>query len=307
MEHYVDTPWREQSFYAYDSRNQMLCGYRAFRDQNRDYARAGLLLIGQDGRKDDLLSITYPCGTDLAIPSFSLHYITAVKEYLDHTNDLSLGHEVYDKLIQLIRVFEKQERNGLLYTFEGSEYWNFYDWSAYMSGSIGIGESEPDLMINCLFLMALEHVRSISEKLGKPFACQTSVDELKAGIRKHFFHSQSGLFSQSKDRAEFTELGNAVAVLSGVATKEESLAIAEKLCHNTLESCSLSMKCFKYDAMLKVDPSYRNHIVNEICNTYQRMLDSGATSVWEVIEGESAFQNAGSLCHGWSAIPILYL
>ena len=30
MEHYVDTPWREQCLYVYDSRNQALCGYKAF-------------------------------------------------------------------------------------------------------------------------------------------------------------------------------------------------------------------------------------------------------------------------------------
>ena len=45
MEHYVDTPWREQCLYAFDSRNQMLCGYRAFEEGNSEYARANLLLI----------------------------------------------------------------------------------------------------------------------------------------------------------------------------------------------------------------------------------------------------------------------
>ena len=36
------------------------------------------------------------------------------------------------------------------------------------------------------------------------------------------------------------------------------------------------------------------------------MLDHGATTVWEDDEGAAAFDNAGSLCHGWSAIPIYY-
>jgi hypothetical protein len=37
------------------------------------------------------------------------------------------------------------------------------------------------------------------------------------------------------------------------------------------------------------------------------MLDQGATSFWETLRGWRDFSNAGSLCHGWSAIPILYL
>ena len=36
------------------------------------------------------------------------------------------------------------------------------------------------------------------------------------------------------------------------------------------------------------------------------MLDRGATSFWETELGWEDFDYAGSLCHGWSAIP-LYL
>ncbi len=307
MEHYVDTPWREQSFYSFDSRNQMLCGYKAFKNGNSNYARSGLILISRDNREDDLLSITYPCGSDIAIPSFSLHYFTAIKEYLDNTNDLSLAYEVYDKLLKIIHAFENQLQDGLLYTFRDNRYWNFYDWSAYMNEKIGATDTKLDLMINCLFVIALENFKIISEKIGKSFEYQKVIDELKVNIKQNFFDSKSGLFSMSKDREEFTELGNAVAILAGLTTAEESYAIAEKLSCNMLEPCSLSMKCFKYDALLKVDSKYHQYIVKEICDTYKVMLDNGATSVWEVQEGANAFGKAGSLCHGWSAIPILYL
>ena len=307
MERYVDTPWREQSFYAFDSRNQMLCGYKAFKNGNSDYARAGLLLIGQDNREDGLLSITVPSGTELAIPSFSLHYFTSVKEYLDNTNDLSLAFEVYEKLLKIIQVFEKQIQGGLLYTFRDSGYWNFYDWSAYMNGDFGLTDTRPDLMINCLYVIALENFKIISDRINKPFNYQNIVDELKVNIKQNFFDSKNGLFSMSKGCEEFTELGNSVAILAGLTTPEESCAIAEKLSCNKLLKCSLSMKCFKYDALLKVDPKYHQYIIKEICDTYKVMIDNDATSVWEVIEGANAFNNAGSLCHGWSAIPILYL
>jgi hypothetical protein len=36
------------------------------------------------------------------------------------------------------------------------------------------------------------------------------------------------------------------------------------------------------------------------------MLDNGATSFYETEEGADAFDKAGSLCHGWSSIPIYY-
>jgi len=119
MEHYVDTPWREQCLYAFDSRNQMLCGYRAFENGNAAYARANLLLMSKDRREDGLLSICSPCGQDLVIPSFSLYYFIAVKEYIEHTGDVSLGVEVYPKLVSLIKVFLENRERGLVKRFGG--------------------------------------------------------------------------------------------------------------------------------------------------------------------------------------------
>ena len=48
---------------------------------------------------------------------------------------------------------------------------------------------------------------------------------------------------------------------------------------------------------------FNEWILKEIQADYSFMLSSGATSVWETIEGAVAFDNAGSLCHGWSAVP----
>ena len=36
------------------------------------------------------------------------------------------------------------------------------------------------------------------------------------------------------------------------------------------------------------------------------MLYHGATSFWETIKGADDFDKAGSLCHGWSAIPVYF-
>ena len=74
-----------------------------------------------------------------------------------------------------------------------------------------------------------------------------------------------------------------------------------------LTDCSLSLKAFKYDALLAVDrDGYAAFILDEIRRSYKKMLDFGSDTVWETEEGYTAFRSAGSLCHGWSAIPIYY-
>ena len=125
MEHYVDCPWREQALYTFDSRNQMLCGYYAFKDKNKDYARANLKLIGEDKREDNLLSICYPCGVELAIPSFSLYYLVSVREYTEYTGDISLATEVYPKLIGICEEFKNNMKDSLARRCAGTDMWNF--------------------------------------------------------------------------------------------------------------------------------------------------------------------------------------
>ncbi len=308
MEHYVDTPWREQCLYVYDSRNQALCGYKAFEGGNTEYVRANLKLIAQDRRDDGLLAICSPCGMDLTIPSFSLYYFLQVNEYLRYTGDISLAEEVYDKLISVLQAFIEDRKEGLLLKFEGENHWNFYDWSPYLDGELhGSEDAVPDLMINLLFIFALQNLREIDEKLGREFAYTALLEESKRRTREVFFCHNEGLYAMTIDGKGFTALGNALAILTGLVSKEESEYICEKIARGELIDCSLSMKTFKYDALYAVNKEkWRGHVRDEIRKDYGEMVSMGDT-VWETGDGAAAFDGAGSLCHGWSAIPILYL
>ena len=98
-----------------------------------------------------------------------------------------------------------------------------------------------------------------------------------------------------------------LVILTGVADKNESKYICEKIANGALSDCSLSMKCFKYDALLVTDKAtWQGHVLDEIRKDYGAMVQTGNT-VWETADGASAFENAGSLCHGWSSIPVYYL
>lgn len=308
MEHYVDTPWREQCLYVFDSRNQMLCGYYAFDGKNAQYARSNLKLMSEDRRADGLLAICYPCGMDLTIPSFSLYYFMAVREYVEYTGDVSLAREVYPKLRSVLDVFLANRKDGLVCKFEGSNHWNFYDWSAYLDGALhGSEEAVPDLIINALFILALENLRAIDEKLGNVFAFDGLLQESRRRTKEAFFKEDDGVFAFSQTGKEYTALGNALAVLADVASENEARAICEKIVKGELLECSLSMKCFQYDAALAtLGEKSKAWVLAEIRKDYGKMLEAGATTVWETIDGASAFDNAGSLCHGWSAIPVYY-
>jgi hypothetical protein len=57
---------------------------------------------------------------------------------------------------------------------------------------------------------------------------------------------------------------------------------------------------------LSVDEKYAEYVLAEIRKNYALMLDAGSDTVWETLKGESDFGRAGSLCHGWSSVPIYF-
>ena len=104
---------------------------------------------------------------------------------------------------------------------------------------------------------------------------------------------------------EYTELGNALAVLAGLVTGKDAEQLCDRIVRGELSPSSLTMSIWKYEALLQTNrEKYRDWILGEIRRDYGAMLDAGSTTVWETANGASDFNGAGSLCHGWSAIPI---
>ena len=286
LEHYVDCPWREQCLYAFDARNQMLSGYAAFEGGNFEYARANLNLMSKDNRVDRLLSICFPSGDDLVIPSFSLYFVLAVMEYMQASGDLSLGEAVFDKLQDIISLFVQRIKDGLVCRFEGEQRWNFYDWSPHANFNRGTDKAEPDFLINAIMVIALRAFDKICVMLERENKFKNIADELSSAAHERFYNEKSGLFFVSDTDEEPTELANSLAVIAQIADSREASFICEKLCKGELISCSLSMKTFKYDAMLKTDESkYASAVIEEIRRTYEIMLEGSSKTAWETQEG----------------------
>jgi len=305
-EHYEDCPWREQALYAMDSRNQMLCGYFAFGETR--FPRANLELIAGDRREDGLLSICYPIKMNLVIPSFSLHYFTACAEYLAHSGDQEFLMSIYPKLESVLSVFlSKMKTEGApILPFEGC--WNFYEWRTGLDGDRSVDLSEPDLILNGLLSIALRKMAEISECLHIGNSYGAIAKKLSASLRNTFYDPEQGLFRDRKGRESYSVLGNSIAILCGACTPDEARLLCRRMwTESLLTPISLSMKCFFYDACLSADPAcYRTLILDDIERCYRPMVEYGVGTVWETELGESDFNRAGSLCHGWSALPIYY-
>ena len=303
--HYEDTPWREQALYVLDSRNQMLCGYYTFAET--EFQRANLELIAKGTRADGMLELTYPSKDTPAIPFFSVMYPVEVYEYIEHTGDRSILDTTMPTMLKIMQNFkDRVEDNGLIKSFE-APYWNFYEWTDGSADAIPtqtryVYNEYYHLLINCAFVYSGKMFTKMCEMAGIEFDC--NFEGIKAAINKEFFDESDGNFVlRTDDRSFKSQLGNSFALLIGLG--DERTVEAIKSDKNLIET-SLSMLVYKYDALLAADPNNKDFILNEIREQYGYMLEQGATSFWETIKGDSDFANAGSLCHGWSALPAYY-
>lgn len=322
-EHYEDCPWREQALYTMDSRNQMLCGYYALNEYR--FPRASLKLISLGQRKDGLLTLCYPAGRDYPIPFFSAVYFMQMNEYIKYSKDTTLAKECFGVLEKLCEAFQSRMCNeGYLRNFYGVDdngvrYWNFYEWSETMDGGEQNWVEAIESPFNAIVSIAFQNMSKICESLGeteKSAMYMSLSEKLNVAIEKYFHDEKTGLFRSFIGRHEekYSVLTNALAMLCGAADNVDKTNILKILTVNGSADTglyvipnTLSMNCFRFDALLHEDfDKYKSIILDEIDRDYLFMLREGATTFWETIKGAADFGGAGSLCHGWSALPIYY-
>lgn len=156
-------------------------------------------------------------------------------------------------------------------------------------------------MLNCAFLYAFNSYKKMLKYCEKENVFD--IEKMKSAIKNAFFNNnRKEYYLSDVGERYYSQLGNAFAILVGLGDK----SLAEKLISdNTLIDATLSMSGFIYDAILHYDDKYSDYILSDIRKKYGYMLSKGATSFWEVITGIEE-DDAQSLCHGWSAMPIYY-
>ncbi|MBQ3150607.1 MAG: hypothetical protein IJB86_05110 [Clostridia bacterium] len=305
-EHYEDCPWREQSQYAMDSRVQILCGYYAFGEY--EFPRSVLYLMHHALREDGLIELCAPGKVPVNIPSFTAVYVREVLEYTEFSGDLSLAEEIFDTLRTIVDGFiARIDDSGLIPLFCGKSAWNFYEWQPGLSGN-GRHETAVYESPLCAFVSdALRCFSKICEKI-----CPDSADyylkqsrQLADNAHKAFYDEKTGGYiTRLGDEKPLHQLTQAMMLFSDAVPQENILSVENMLKSSELIECSVSMTIYAYEALLRISDDNREYVLSEIERIWGRMLSLGADTFWETEKGADDFDYAGSLCHGWSAVPI---
>jgi len=314
-EHYEDCPWREQALYGYDGRLQALYGYYAFGDYR--FSKVSFTLLGKSLDQRGFLQLTAPGRWNTTIPIFTFAWISAVGEHWLYSGDPSL-FETFRLDIETIlgKAFSDFDaETGLYHVPEGQSLWHFYEWTPGLTGVPEIEHQSPtahEAGYNLYLHEAARHharMLRLAGHIGAAQMLEQRLATLKIAIHRQFWDPVTGYYRSILDGGAHEgahELIQILALSEGVVPLECKDSVIQALFDGRTRTCMLSAFYYRIRALADHSHESRLWMDSSLEEIWQHMALSGATTLWETAQGSEDFYFAGSLCHGWSALPIYY-
>lgn len=316
-EHYEDSPWREQALYAYDARLQALYGYYAFGDCR--FTEVSLTLLHQTYVPQGFLELVAPGRCDINIPVFSFTWVVALAEHWLYGGQGTLFENARTAVKGILeKALERFDSKAGLYKFpEGTRFWHFYEWTPGLAGETSIGEGEADTLFHAAYNLHLhEALRAYGWMLRQSGETEEAakigqrIGSLGSAIH-HIFWDADARFYRSSFRKDTGLEGNHELVQSlawheGIVPECVQSDLMQTLITGNLRPCTLSALYYLVPPMLAYSPESRQWVDERLGQHLEKMIFFGASTLWETAAGGADFDFAGSLCHGWSALPVYY-
>ncbi len=310
-EHYEDCPWREQALYGMDSRNQMLFGYGAFGEY--DYPRANLMLIAKSLQDNGLIPLTAPAEMSITIISFTAYWLIAIGENAEVDYNEAFVKEILPYAERGLNALLKGENENGLSVWTGIDGWNFHEWSEGLDGGEIFRakeiEEEGDAGLTALTSIAAKKIAYLFERTGEQEKANYYYEKAErlANALENYYDEERGVYAsyiKKGVKRGYHEYTQSVVLCAGGVPKNRIKGLCTAL-KSPLESglvpATFSALQLKYEALIEHGNDI-DYCVQEVKRIFSKMLFSGATSYWETALGEADFEEAGSLCHGWSAV-----
>ena len=314
-EHYEDCPWREQSLYAYDSRNQMLFGYYTW--GNYGFASASLNLFGGVLREDGHLRLTSPSHNKRLIPIFTTIWPLAVYEQLLFSGDKSVWLQQRKNLRYVREQLLKQyDEASQLYRPDDPNYWHFYEWAPKMN-YYRIEPGEVHALYNLYLanmLAALGKMEKLDGDADLSKKCFAEAQRIRKKVDELFYLPEEKCYGirllDGKVQNELTEHMQIMMLYSQAVPEDRVNGVLKRIlaADGSLVPVTLSVMPYLMEALLLNDygAEARKFVRKKLEENYFVMLDGKSTTLWETVKGSSDFSYRGSLCHAWSSLPVFY-
>jgi len=294
-ETYMDCPYYEQLQYIGDTRIQALVSY--YNSTDGRLAKNALNLMDHSRLPEGVTMSRYPTHSTQIISTFSLWYVCMLHDYWMYKDDSKF---VKNKLVgarAILDFFGKyQQEDG---SIKDMPYWGFVDWA----GDMGWGPQAPDgnaAIYDLQLLMAYQRAADMEKEIGLKVyadAYQKKASQLKETINDKYWDSTRNLYADTSEKSGFSQHVNSLAILTGIAKKENIAKIADGLMTDkSLNQCSIYFKYYLHRALVKAGKGddYMSWL-----GIWRDNIKMGLTTWAE----DSSLNTVRSDCHAWGSSP----
>ena len=299
VETYMDCPYYEQLQYIGDARIQALVSLYNSGDDR--LVRNALNLMDYSRLPEGVTASRHPSVTPQYITTFSLWYIGMLHDYMMYGKDLLFVKEKLAGARQVLNYFKGfQQVDG---SVKNVPYWTFTDWvtsKGWVDGSGPVGADGYSSLLDLQLLWAYQVAADMEQKVGSSaYALQynKAAAQLKTTIQKKYWDHSKKLFADRTEKDLFSQHANALAILTGLVSKEQAGTVATKLLSDTtLAPASIYFKYYLHLALTKAG------LGNDYLNWLEKWRENIAMGLTTWAE-TSDVNATRSDCHAWGASP----
>ncbi|AEE96390.1 alpha-L-rhamnosidase C-terminal domain-containing protein [Mahella australiensis] len=297
-ETFEDCPYYEQMQYASDSQVvSLIAGYVS---GDWRLSKQAILHFNWSRNYEGITMSRYPSRVPQIIPSWSLLWVIMVSDYWMHTGDEDTVVQCLDGVASVLHWFESYLNRE--YLLEKLPYWEVVDWVKEWDSPNGCppgAQGGVTAVISLQYAAALLSAIRMMEAFGRPQDAQQFTDTYNTiieSVQRTCWSEQYGLFRDRPGYDEFSELGNAWAILAGAASDTQVEQMANKLGRDKrMAKATLYGRFYVFRALSKAG-AY--DVAGRLLDIWYEMMQSDLTT-WP----EEPYL-ARSFCHAWSTAPI---
>ncbi len=296
-ETFEDCPYYEQMQYAGDT---MITSQIAMLTTG-DYRLTKQALYHFDWSRlsDGLTQSRFPSRLVQVIPSWSLHWITCVGDYVACSGDVAVVRDLLPGCRAVLDWFRRHgDADGLPAKLP---YWNITDWCPWWPRGVVPGsDAGPTCIISAQYIVALDETAGLCRLIGREGEAAElagEADALRAKLQARFWSEAEGLYFDRPGGPETSQYGNAWAVVCGAAGARERGVLLRRFPHD--EKLAPGSFFWWHSGFRALAMAGDYDRMPEFLGPWHESVEAGLDTFVE----ENSYWR--SLCHAWSAHPAL--
>jgi hypothetical protein len=248
---------------------------------------------------DGLTQSRYPSRLVQIIPAWSIHWISSIKDYFNCTADRATVEDLLPGIRAVLAWYRRHgDQEGLPAKLP---FWNITDWCSWWPRGVVPGADQgATTILTAQYINALDEAAWLTRQLdrtGEAAALAAEADELRHKAHARFWSESEGLYYDRPGGPEISQYGNAWAIVAGLAGERERSIMMQRFPDDAkLAPGSFFWWHTGFAALAK---SGRYDDMPKYLGPWHESVGYGLSTFVE----ENSYWR--SLCHAWSAHPVL--